>query len=240
MGSTIEPIELELFLREADNLYHRNTVQRYLQLLVQHGFRIIARNEDIIYKQMIPEVSSLAQQAMEVYLEQPKVSLKLIAYLLGELTLEIWFTLHPEEGIISFMTEQEDFYGSDEGRAAYMELLQVLKGTYDYWHPLYGYEIFHGGVQPERRVLLATQQIRYLYFINFFCPEIVDKLGREQLLNAPAWRSELLDDGGILLIPVDLTGDEMVHSLKQVATMFGLQTPQAANEEWIEDQIRGI
>lgn len=237
MSSTIEPIELEMFLRSVGDLYNRETVQNYLQILINRGFRLRVFQEEALYQQAVPEVSSLAQQVIDVYLEQHQDKLGLIAYYLGDLDLEIWFDIEPQRGVISFMVEQEDFYGSEEGQAAYMELLEVLKETYRYWHPFYGYEIFHGGIQPERAAVLTAHEIHHLYFINFLGPEIVEKLGQKQLLVVPAWQSELLDDGGILLIPVDLTGDEMAHSLKQVATILGLQTPQAPNEAWIEDQF---
>ena len=81
---------------------------------------------------------------------------------------------------------------------------------------------------------LATYKVHHLYIINFLSPEIVAKLGRERLLNSPAWRSELLDDGGVLLIPDNMTDIAAPFSLKQVADILDLQTPQAPDEEWYE------
>ncbi len=238
-GNTMVPLELELFLRIAENLYNREMVQSYLQLLVRLGFRVITQDEDEVYQQAVPEVSLLAQQGVEAYLEQRQISLGLIAYYLGDLTIEIWFTLKPQEGVIYFMVEQEHFNGSDEGRAAYIALLGMFKETYTFWHPFYGYQLFNGGdkegVQPEREALLATHDIHHLYIINFLSPEIVATLGRGRLLNAPAWRCELLDDGGVLLIPDNMTDITAPFSLKRVADILGLQTPQDPGEEWFED-----
>ena len=39
-----------------------------------------------------------------------------------------------------------------------------------------------------------------LYGANFFGPEMVARLGREFLLQAPCWRVVELDDGGVLLV----------------------------------------
>jgi hypothetical protein len=42
----------------------------------------------------------------------------------------------------------------------------------------------------------------WLYRINLFGPEYVAKLGRERLLNTPAWQVKELDDGGILVATI--------------------------------------
>ena len=43
-------------------------------------------------------------------------------------------------------------------------------------------------------------KVRYIYWANFFGPKLVKKIGREKLLSAPSWKTEELEDGGILLI----------------------------------------
>lgn len=236
----MEPLKVDLLLRIADVLYDRETVQRFFQLLVEQGFRVIAPEEDIIYQRAVPEITSLAQQQIEVYLTQRQTALEMATYFLRGLKIEILIWLKPEQGVISFLVEQEDFYGSEEGRAAYMRLLDLFKNLYTFLHPFYGYEVFSAdaveGVRPDRSALLATHEIHHLYNINFLGPEIVAKFGRERLLNAPAWRKELLADGGILLIPLDLTGSVVPFGFKRVAVNLGLQTPQAPGEMWEEDK----
>lgn len=231
---------VDLFLRDADSLYDRDDVQGYLQHLIQSGYRLCLYEEEEVYQNAVPEVSLLAREAFDEYLAQKKSRLTMHVYSLGEVDIDCSLIFKPEEGIVTFVFEGEDFDLTEEGREAYLGALDLLKEAYTYWHPFYGYERYEageeGGVQPDRLTLLATREIHYLYFLNFLGPEIVAHLGKEQLLNAPAWKSETLDEGGILLIPVDLTGDETAHSLKQAAVSLNLQTPQAPGEGWIEDR----
>lgn len=231
----MEPLELELLLRAIDSLYDRAIMQHFLQALVGQGLRVIARSEDTLFEHVVPEVSLAAQQAVEAFLERRQPDLRLIAYFLGDLRLEVWFTIEPQEGRISFLIDHEHFNGSDEGRAAFEKLLAVLKETYAHWHPFYGYEIYHGGVHPDQTAIQATHEIQHIYTINFLGPEIVEKLGRERILSAPAWRNEPLDDGGVLLIPDNTYYLHIPFAYKRLATALGLQTPQAPGEEWLED-----
>ncbi|MFQ6039871.1 MAG: hypothetical protein ACE5PV_03360 [Candidatus Poribacteria bacterium] len=63
--------------------------------------------------------------------------------------------------------------------------------------------------------------MRKLMWANFYGPEYVRKYGREFLLNAPGWRKEELDDGGIAYIisPSYLKRAEIV-SAKEITAYF--------------------
>lgn len=229
------PLELDLFLRIAEALYDREMVQQYLQLLIRLGYRLQVFGEEDVYRNAEPGISQLAQQAVDEYLAQRQASLELRVYYLKGLTIELWMTFKPEESIISFVVEQEHFNGSDAGRAAFLALLEMFKETYTHWHPFYGYEQYDSEVNPERASLLATHEVHHIFAINIWGPEIVEKLGRERLLNAPAWRKETLDDGGMLLVPDNTYYLHIPFAYKRLAVALGLQTPQDPGEEWVED-----
>jgi hypothetical protein len=46
----------------------------------------------------------------------------------------------------------------------------------------------------------AVTEINFLTWLSIFPPPLVDTYGREELLSAPAWHVEELDDGSILLV----------------------------------------
>ncbi len=229
------PLELDLFLRLTDALYNRELVLGYLQLLVRLGYGVRVFREKDRYRDAVPEVSSGAQKAVDDYLTQRQELLELRVYYLGGLTIEMWMFFKPKEGRILFTVDQEHFNGSDEGRAAFLALVEMFKATYSYWHPFYGYEHWDGEADITQATLLATQKIHHVYRINFLGPELVEKLGQERVLNASAWRKEPLDDGGVLLIPDNTYGSHIPFAMKRLAVALGLQTPQDPDEEWVED-----
>jgi hypothetical protein len=231
----MEALIFDFFLRTAESFYDRETVQGYFQLLVQLGYRLRVFQEKDVYRDVEPEITSLAQQAIDEYLTRRLANLELRAYYLGNLTIECWITLRPEKGAISFVVTQEHFSGSDEGRAAFLGLIEMFKETYRYWHPIYGYQWYDSEAQLTQAALLATHEVHHIYPINFWGPEIVEKLGRERVLNAPAWRKEVLADGGVLLIPDNTYDVHIPFAYRRLATVLGLQTPQDPDEEWFED-----
>lgn len=87
-------------------------------------------------------------------------------------------------------------------------LLELAKSLYYAVQPIYGYwdlDIsFHWisdyTEDPEIPKQLETLKIRGIYWVNFLSYELVEKIGREKLLSLPSWKTEELEDGGILLV----------------------------------------
>jgi hypothetical protein len=81
-------------------------------------------------------------------------------------------------------------------------------------------------VKDTPREEILAHKISYLYDINLFGPEIVDALGRERVLSAPAQIVTLLDDGGVMLVPSEniLPGFTQ-YDYSQVAKKLGLMAP---------------
>jgi hypothetical protein len=47
---------------------------------------------------------------------------------------------------------------------------------------------------------IENQSLPHIYWANLFSPAYVEKLGRSYLENAPGWKHEYLDDGGMLYV----------------------------------------
>lgn len=65
--------------------------------------------------------------------------------------------------------------------------------------PVFGY-IDEGGENAPGPKSISRTEVKYLFWANFFGPSYVRKFGREIFLNAPGWKKEELDDGGILYV----------------------------------------
>jgi hypothetical protein len=232
----MEPLVLNLFLRSLDACYDATLIQRFLEMLVSHGFRVIAKTERRSYDNVEAEVTFALQQDVHAYLTQHNEELMMRAYPVNGPDLSILVQFVPEEGLVTCSVEQEHFYGSDEGQDSYLTMLDIFKEFYQCLHPFYGHEDYSGGVSLSYDFVVNKQAVNTLYFINFFGPELVNKLGRDRLLGAPAWKIEELDDGGIFLVPTEhIAVSGGGFSLLRVARHLGMETPQAPDEEWDGD-----
>ena len=106
-------------------------------------------------------------------------------------------------------------------------LLFLAKHIYSVVKPVFGWVErcwYTGRTKPEH---LAKLEIPHIYWANFFGPEYVEKYGKEYFLNAPGWRHEELDDGGILyvLAPVMARRVKGYKALiEEVKAYFGLES----------------
>jgi hypothetical protein len=82
------------------------------------------------------------------------------------------------------------------GQLAFARLL------YPHLRPKYGWIDESSGNEPTSKDIAATK-LQYIFWANFFGPEYVERYGRDFLLNAPGWKVEELDDGGILYVTLE-------------------------------------
>lgn len=227
----MEPLLLKLFLRTLDTCYSNETIKRSLDLLVAHGFRLVADTENVKYEHAVPEVSPTLQHDIDKYLAHRGEQLLVQAYSLGDSDLNFVLLLVPNEGLLACRVHWEDLPDAKN----YLALLETVKDLYRIWRPFYGHQDYPDGISLSRNRVINVQNIDYLYEINLFGPELVNKLGRDRLLSAPVWKVEALDDGGIFLIPDEqVTVDGKRYSMKKAADYLGMKTPQAPGEEWDE------
>ena len=141
------------------------------------------------------------------------------------------FSFYPQDGVIYIIVG--DYYEFHY----YNEFLETLQLFYDIWHPIYGFLEGAGDEPYISREEALAQNIDYLYELNLFGPEIVAKLGRERVLQSPAWRVHKFDDGGVLLVPALYVSvrpnEEYKFSREEVANYLGLQytVPDRDEEE---------
>lgn len=155
------------------------------------------------------------------------------------LGFEFTVTLAPEEGYILLSVEQERFFRPTlDGLAKYRYWIRVLEETYSCWQPLYAHEFTHQGppsVNPCWEVVRALQ-IPELYRLNIYGPELMQRIGGQYLLDAPAWLTKELEGPGCLLIPVDPHGFSAPSSytFDGVAKYLGFPPIEPEREEELE------
>lgn len=132
-----------------------------------------------------------------------------------------------EEKIIYVAYNLHRFASLNDEWEAFPRWLEVIQLIYKLLHPLYGYEtdMMGGEYQTPQEEILA-QKISYLYWLNLFGPEIIEKLGRERVESTSAQLKIPLDDGGVMLLPyVNFLPDFYQFSYTQVAEHLGLADP---------------
>jgi hypothetical protein len=176
-------------------------MQRFLDTLVVLGYSLRESSEELttpVTAGITPEL----RESVEIYLSQRGQKLALEAYNENDPGLEfgVSFSLAAEGYFVIFLDE-ERFFSDDEERDIYYPIwLDLLKKVYACWRPAYVQEGLKNDEGIDREISLS-EEFRYLYETNIFGPELVARIGRERLLNAPAWKVEELDDGAILFIP---------------------------------------
>jgi hypothetical protein len=98
--------------------------------------------------------------------------------------------------------------------------LDIGRHLYQLVQPTFGWiDQYHGWTTTHEDI--ESLQLRHLYWANFFGPRFIENFGRANLLNAPAWRTEELPDGGILYLVAPHLGVDADHvSLSKVKEYF--------------------
>ena len=184
----------------------------------------------------IPTISQTLINDVEEFLHDRKKDLDINIYAASKdeerKDFECSFSFYPQEGVIyATVPDCHEF-------RYYNEFLEALQLFYDIWHPIYGFKEDGTGDDPyiSREEALALN-IPWLYELNLFGPEIVAKLGRENVLKSPAWRVHKFDDGGVMIVPAlyisdeEIPNEEYKFSREEVANYLGLQYTVASKED---------
>lgn len=95
--------------------------------------------------------------------------------------------------------------------------------TYHSMQPLYGYGLLTPNSYDDH-ILDSTEIPRCIYDYNFFSPALVAQIDRAKLCSASAWRTVLLQDGGILLEMAESPLTDIPHAhprYEQTAHLLG-------------------
>jgi len=89
------------------------------------------------------------------------------------------------------------------------EFLETCRSLYELFHPYYGFvhdaeDVIAKATRNDQKFGKTVFPINLIkglpgiYWVNFFGPDLVEKLGKEKILSAPFFSYEELRDGGIL------------------------------------------
>jgi hypothetical protein len=223
---------LRCYLRPAPQVGALDAAQRLQGQLVTQGYHIVAMEEqdvDIAWYRAFflsedaagkpdptarfafaPGISAIMRHSVEDFAAQQRDYLGFFAYStsathgLDETVrgLSVGFEIDLDEGILNIVTHSGQFSGGSSA-AALQHYLHRL--TYRVWRPLFACALYGppGELRVSREEVLSWH-LPYLYRDhNFLGPELVDTLGREQVLSTPGATIEELEDGGVYLQPWD-------------------------------------
>jgi hypothetical protein len=131
--------------------------------------------------------------------------------------------LIPESGYLMLMTDA-NYIDNRINEEHAQALLKFAFNLYFLLKPIFCWVDGVGYDTPSEKEIAALS-LRKIMWANFYGPEYVRKYGREFLLNAPGWKKEELNDGGIAYVisPRYLNRTEVVSS-REIATYFKSKT----------------
>ena len=127
--------------------------------------------------------------------------------------------LIPESGYLMLMVDA-NYIDNRVNEEHAQALLKLAFNLYFILQPVFCWIDGVGYDTPNEKEI-ATLSLRKIMWANFYGPEYVRKYGREFLLNAPGWKKEELNDGGIayILSPSYLRKTELV-SAREISQYF--------------------
>jgi hypothetical protein len=122
-------------------------------------------------------------------------------------------TFNVEKKVLLLTVDERllDAIDTSERRDQWLEFARLL---YQHFHPLFALPLNEDYGRFEKREEVEAGKIQWLRWFNFYGPEIVDHFGREHLLATPEARIEVFDDGGILLMPIQMKPVETYLKLR--------------------------
>jgi len=239
------PLSFALYVQEHQRLLQPAFVEDLLQRVVARGYQWVDFWERGRYVPDSPALSSQALESIQAYLRgEPSAinrqklgadhtELSLKARRESDILQEFNLRLFPDRGMIEFRTDDDLFVGRDTSEASYGLFLDIIKDLALSTGAYYG-SIVDDDDEETPQTVLQTRRPRNISAINFWGPELVAQLGKERVLALPAWRNELLSNGGVLLIPDDTYGLHRPFAFKKIQVALGFPTPDP-ELEWCED-----
>ena len=110
-----------------------------------------------------------------------------------------------------------------------LRFLHLGRRLYPTVRPRYGWIERLNFWKPENAGYTTRQDVEnlefpHVYWANFFSPEYVNRLGKEFLMQAPGWKHEELDDGGVLyVLSPNVGGRSPIAFVREVQSYFGVE-----------------
>lgn len=108
-------------------------------------------------------------------------------------------------------TESVALWREEYDNSRYCTLfLELGKHLYEVVKPSFGWiDLYHGWTTTHEDI--ESINLTHLYWANFFGPRYMECIGRDKILNAPAWDIEELSDGGLLYLLAPHLGNTDEH-----------------------------
>lgn len=229
---------LFFYTRQQEDIYDPSRYQQLVNGLVALQLYVALPGEETDQKALTaPGASSIVQKDVQDAQGTSHAAWVLQVYSLdpGEPFGGFTFHLGNDEldetdeayGALEITYDTSLFDESTNGVTLYDHFLEALRLVYEVYRPVYAYQFDpRDGRDVTTLEEAQSAQIHTLYDVNFFAPELVEKLGRERIESAPAERVVALDDGGVLLLPrIFFSPDAYAYHLKDVADHLGLLPP---------------
>jgi hypothetical protein len=161
----------------------QNVLHFFSTLMANHGFHLVDAAEAPLEQAWDAAVQ---RGVRNTYLSLENVHNLRLTFGIYGAHWQRWYVLVYDSAVAS--------PGSDNNLRT---LVEACECVYNMLHPAYGY----GLIALENYMVSAPgeSELAALYDYNFFSPRLVEKLGRENVLSAPTWKTTTFDDGGMLL-----------------------------------------
>lgn len=218
---------LDIFFLDSHTLGDPITLERVVQVFLDLGFEIDefeVNNQAMAWERepgSMRKLLTLAHQARNCYFLAWNAEWRL------EIRQHIaWDSPKGEkEAWICTTTDNTPyFWYAENNPARYSRFyLDIGKALYEILRPTFGWIDFDYGLRTTHKDIEALE-LPTLYWANFFGPAYVNKIGRDKILSAPAWRIEELPDGGLLYVLASCPGLADDHvSVESVKSHFGIE-----------------
>jgi hypothetical protein len=239
------------YLEKPELFYDRERLQRFLQGLAEQGYYVAGSDQAEVREARLALLNRDGEDEDAERLFSPIVSpvlgqdaIAFVEQALSDLSLTLFSTAREGEmqGVeIDMLLDAESamvystLHGSSDVLEHYKRWLALHRYMYTVWHPLYSYNDSGGAIPYTSREKILVGKVKWLYEVNLFSPLLAEKLGRERLLNTPAWHVESLDDGSIFFVPV-LTynggkEEDYAYSREEIASQLGLRANGFGEDE---------
>ncbi len=244
-AKTSTDVNVYAYFRHPEDARLPHVIQAFAEDMMARGFLVIRSSEQQILDEWArqfsagqrlgrvasemrsPHISALARDEIQRFIsgKADNLSLSMLSLATTSPMAGFRFTLelNAADGTLQALADEGDFrLNGQADHDRYDQWVTLLRTIYSQWHPIFAFAV------DEAHDFMTTreQALQFgpacLYDINFYGPEIVDRLGRERFQNLNAWKITDLDDGGILLIPTPYYTVNSPYDRRAIAERLGL------------------
>lgn len=133
----------------------------------------------------------------------------------GELTIRVAYNMDESHvpsspvytigvNAVAFLPDEENEIFETDVEDRITNVIDLVKESYLRLQPVY---VYGYGATPDYSYVSASVReaiengdLPELYWLAVFPPALVSHIGRDRLLSAPAWKTELLEDGAVIVV----------------------------------------